>query len=190
MKRVVALALLFSSAGISAEGYARYRPLSFVELSTRAELVVLGSVASTSDETFAFEVERTIRSRKGAAPATKGQRLEITKFRNWTCARRWTEYAAGQKAVMFIERRSGAWHVLGGGNEGEMPVVGDWVFVDGNVSPGFGEWTIYDARYFGGRLALQDVLRAATEGKPLRRVQVDGLPHNKPLQTDGASRRR
>jgi hypothetical protein len=165
MKGLAVLAVLFWSVGIGTEGQARYRPLTFLELSTRAELVVLGSIASTAEETFALDVERTIRSRGGVPSATKGQRLQITKFRDWTCARRWTGYAAGQRAVMFIERRSGAWHVLGGGNEGEMPVAEDSVFVDANVSHGFGEWTVYNARYFGGRLALEDVLRAVAEGR-------------------------
>jgi hypothetical protein len=73
---------------------------------------------------------------------------------------------------MFLERRSGDWHVLGGGNEGEMPVVDDWVFVSAPGS-GFGEWTVYNARYFGGRFTLQDVLKAAVARKPLR-GHVDG----------------
>jgi hypothetical protein len=190
MKALAVLLVLIWSVAISGESHARYRPMTFLELSARAELVVLGSIASTTEETFDLEVESTIRSRPGVPSATKGQRLQIAKFRDWTCARRWTAYAAGQRAVMFIERRAGAWHVLGGGNEGEMPVADDSAFVDGNVSHGFGEWTVYNARYFGGRLALADVLRAVVEKRPLRRAHVEGVPHNKPLQSDGASRRR
>jgi hypothetical protein len=160
MKTITALVIFLSTVGMNSHGFARYRPLTFRELSRRADLVALGTVAGTTERTFSFEIDRTIRGRPGAPRAEKGERVEVKKFRNWTCAQRWKEYSTGQRAVLFMALRSGEWSVLGAGNEGEMPVQGDWVFVDVNVAQAFDSWTVYGASYSGGRFPLREVVEA------------------------------
>lgn len=173
-------ATLAVAAGISTDAVARYRPLTFRELSTRAELVVLGTIVSTAGDTFVFNVDRTVRARPSARSLAAVQRIEITKFRNWTCARRWTEYAAGQRAILFIERRSGNWFVLGGGNEGEMTVEGEWAFVDGNIAGDFDQWTVYGVPRLVGRVPLERLLRAIERGTAIPRSQTADRVINAP----------
>ncbi len=98
--------------------YDRYK---LFELVACADVVVAGTIVGLDGQYFTLEVERWI----VGSPSERS--LRIRRFQDWTCAGRWTPYAAGQRVAVFLRRaESGqsAMEILGGGGEGEMPLRG------------------------------------------------------------------
>lgn len=105
--------------------HARVRPLSSAEL-VGAELIVIGTIAEVQEETITVDVSEHV---VGACD----KRIQVARFKDWTCAGRWTKYRAGQKILFFLDKRSGqsdedAWRILGTADEGEVPIVDDMAY--------------------------------------------------------------
>ena len=121
------LALVALSAATLASAPPRYSPYTFHTMVARADLIVAGTIQKVEEHTFHLKIEREIHGVPG------GRSLEVLRFTDWTCAMRWTHYAAGQRVVLFLQRvpadetkaaepRRADWRILSGGGEGEMPI--------------------------------------------------------------------
>jgi hypothetical protein len=117
---LLAIASLISPVSEPAS-YRRYR---MFELAILADVVVSGEIIEVGPKTFDFAVEEWIVGGKASG------KLCVQRFKNWTCHYRWTEYAPGQRLLLFLRRDAQTPRVLGilgAGDEGEMPFVGDHV---------------------------------------------------------------
>jgi len=108
MRAVAALLLLAAAAAAS------YDPLGFSEAVLRADVVAIGTVDGVGGRTYHLRVERAV------AGAEKGERLEVRRFRDWTCAARGKPYARGQRILALLGRFDGKLAPLGAACEGEV----------------------------------------------------------------------
>lgn len=106
---------------LSGFSFLKYSPPSLHQLIFNSEVILLGEIVGVDDKTFEVEVAKSINY--GEALIT------IRKFEGWTCGKRWGAYEVGQKAVFFLGRKEDQFYLKGGGNEGEMPVHTDKVYV-------------------------------------------------------------
>ncbi len=110
---------------VAAVAEGKFAPLSLSNLCGSADLIVIGTINDVRVETFVVDVEQTVAGSSGSVP------LEVRKFANWTCARRWASYEVGQRVLLFLTRGAPgnphAWRIMGAGGEGEMLVEADIV---------------------------------------------------------------
>lgn len=101
-----------------------YQPTLLPDLIDRSELVVHGTIKKTDKYTCSLQLKEVL---KGDFPTDS--LLVCDKFKDWTCAQRFDKYEAGQEELFFLFKGYDPYHrAIGGGNEGEMPVVGDSVY--------------------------------------------------------------
>lgn len=101
-----------------------YEPTLLPDLIDRSELVVHGTIKKTRQYTCSLQLKEVL---KGDFPTDS--LLVCDKFKDWTCAQRFDKYEAGQEELFFLFKGYDPYHrAIGGGNEGEMPVVGDSVY--------------------------------------------------------------
>lgn len=57
----------------------------------------------------------------------------VDKFEDWTCASRFTSYKSRQKEFLFVKKNkaTGHYYPLGAGNEGEVPIIDNFVYYRG-----------------------------------------------------------
>ena len=111
--------LLGALGGVSSGAAPKYVPLRLHEMILIADLVVDGVIVDVSEETFTAEVQQVV---LGKDP---GRRIEVRRFKNWTCASRWADYAADQRVLLFLadDHMGPPFRILSGGGEGEMPIL-------------------------------------------------------------------
>ncbi len=125
---LLALILLAPGKSSGADPAAEYDRYKLFELVACADVVVAGTISGLDGQYFTLEVERWI------VGSLAERSLRIRRFRNWTCAGRWTAYASGQRVAVFLGRtdtEQPAMEILGAGGEGEMPLLGSDVVVRG-----------------------------------------------------------
>ena len=190
---LVALAALVV-LGPSLRGHPSAAPAAYIrhklyELVARADLVVAGAIVGLEKETFDVAVETCIVG--GPAADT----LRVARFKDWTCAGRWTRYGVGQRVLLFLVRPPqgvGPWFILGGGGEGEMPLVGDSAVVRGYHIHGyeFREHEVAGGTCDGTLVALGEIGAAVpafreaftwNEGKG--RLPIDSFDHRSEPQS-------
>lgn len=117
---------------------ADYQPIALTELFGGSELIVLGTIESVGDDSFALRATEVYSGSIGDAP------VEVGKYADWTGGRRWSAYRAGQTVLLFLrkpaadEKAAGDyWRIRGFGGEGEMPIDGGTVFPHGLNLEGF-----------------------------------------------------
>lgn len=152
-------------ACLGSPALARVNPTGLNELAGGAELIVIGDVTRVDAETFQFRVSRVV------VGESSTRQIEVRKFQNWTCAWRWTDYAIEQRLLLFLIHDSehpGAgerWRIIGGADEGEMPILNDDVYPgvrteDGGLPPN--RYTV-----FGGKrrrkMSLDALLSVVTD---------------------------
>jgi hypothetical protein len=107
----------------AAPASASYRQMALTDLLRQADVIVDGTITNIDERTFTLETKSVI------AGLVSTKSLRVSKFFDWTCARRWAPYAAGQRVLLFLEKNEvGNWRVLGAGNEGEFPIAEGCVF--------------------------------------------------------------
>lgn len=94
------------------------------QLIENAHLIVHGEIIAVDSEFVDVKIHEI------AKGTFAEQRIRITKFENWTCAWRWSEYKLEQTVLFFLNKNklNGQWYPMGAGNEGEMPIEGGRVF--------------------------------------------------------------
>jgi hypothetical protein len=139
--RLIALCLCASFARFAFASTIEYRRYVLFEMVATADKIVAGRIqsvelhpeaqtefATSPPGVFTLEVEERI---LGVVPDS----IRVRCFQDWTCAGRWTRYEKGQRVVLFLEQpkpESGdPYEILGGGGEGEMPLVDRSVCVRG-----------------------------------------------------------
>lgn len=155
---MLAVSLASVAAAVSSLSYRRYL---LHELACDAEVVVRGTISDVAKRTFDVAVEEQI---AGAVVPTS---ITVQRFENWTCAGRWARYAKGQRVWLFLHLDAEApnFRILGGGGEGEMPMLGDDVLVRGYRARGFedGRWDVDGSKVDGVRIEASE-LAAAVRG--------------------------
>lgn len=124
------LFILLLAIFISSASYAKYEPKRLYELAVKADKIVYGEIVSVDSLTFCLDIEGSITWDNGF--------LTVYKFRNWTCACRWTEYKVGQRVLLFLKYYKGKLRVMGSGNEGELPLVDSKVYISQIAIPTYG----------------------------------------------------
>ncbi len=150
-------ALLLSASVSAASSLLSYERYRVFELALHADIVVTGEIGAVQQETFDLRVEQRI---VGGAEEPS---IRVKQFDNWTCASRWTEYAAGQRVLLFLSNpKDGVCSILGGGGEGEMPLHGTDVIVRGYRVRGFdhGHTPIGSESVSGAVIALDEITNA------------------------------
>lgn len=166
MKRILIIAIFITTSHI---GLAKYRPLKLYEMIIKAEKIVYGTITKLDSTHFTLQIEGSLTSDAGV--------IRIARFEDWTCAQRWTKYEVGQRLLLFLTTVDGELVSMSGGNEGELPIIEDSVFINGfsiTFPPPPGKtWSddliyfepyhfkIYDADYFGIKWDLSSLLTAA-----------------------------
>jgi hypothetical protein len=120
-------ALIIALLSINLETLADYRPLQLYEMIIKAEKIVYGKIISLDSGRFTLEIEGSVTGDSGT--------IVVGRFENWTCASRWTTYKVGQRLFLFLTRWDGVLTAMSGGNEGEMPIQDDIIFIQGNSIP-------------------------------------------------------
>lgn len=134
---------------------ADYMPLAIYEMIIKADKIVTGTIIEMDSTTFTIQIEKSLTGDSGT--------ITIQKFINYPCAFRWTNYEIGQKSLFFIEKRFGHYSVMSGGNEGELPIFGNKIYIRGLSVPfsrrfsndtksnSFigGDFTVYGKRFVG-----------------------------------------
>lgn len=97
---------------------AEYNPIFLPTLIENAEVIAHIKIDKVMDAEFEASIIQIIKG------VPKSKKIRISKFRDWTCAQRWTKYMEGQEELIFLKRQNekASWLILGDGNEGEMPI--------------------------------------------------------------------
>ena len=125
---LVAMASLFICASLGADvARADYSVPPAYDMLGASDLVVVGKISRLQTKTFDLRVSKVI------AGKTAKRSIRVKRFRNWTCASRWTSYKVGQQVVLLLSRKTSKspWLIRSGGGEGEIPVVGKYVYLRG-----------------------------------------------------------
>lgn len=107
---------------------ASYERLRLHELVVRSDVIVTGEITAVGEDTFEFTVDDVVLG--APVPA----RLRLKQFQSWTCHARWAAYQRGQRLMLYLRMdasHSPGYFILGAGDEGEMPFLGDSVVMDG-----------------------------------------------------------
>lgn len=120
MKGFISLILLFLSLSVKAD----YRPLALHEMIIKADKIVYGMILEIDSTHYKFKVEGGITKDTGI--------IRIQKFQDWLCAWRWTEYQIGQEMLVFLATGNGGSGLMGAGNEGELPIMGNSLYINGS----------------------------------------------------------
>ncbi|NER09820.1 hypothetical protein SAMN06265375_101661 [Muriicola jejuensis] len=99
----------------------KYDPPSLYDLAFKSEIILLGEIISVDEGTIEVRVVKSINYSASA--------ITIQKFEDWICGKRWGPYKKGQQGVFFLRRMNDRIYPMGGGNEGEMPVHEDKVYM-------------------------------------------------------------
>ena len=105
----------------SLQARAVYVPQTLGQLSLRAEKIVYGEISCVDAEVFEIRVSESF--------GAYDQWVTVRKFDEWNCGIRWVDYQVGQKSLFFLRRLESEWYPMGGGNEGELPIHGNMIYI-------------------------------------------------------------
>jgi hypothetical protein len=168
MKKLLIISLF--TLLLSSTSKADYNPLELYRMILTAEEILYGEIISQDSTTFTLKVDSSL----------TGQENEITieKFEDWACAHRWTNYQVGQKLFLFLTRFKGKLVVMSGGNEGEIPIFQDSIYISSlSIVPPpppppsgktlskeveffeSNKYNIYGRDYFGFKISLPEFIK-------------------------------
>src|SRR5688500_4563814 len=76
--------------------HADYVTTFLPQLIKNAELIVAGRIVQLSEDSYKFKITSTLKG------TPKDSVITIGRFKDWTCAVRFTEYKAGQEQLVFL----------------------------------------------------------------------------------------
>ncbi|HEY1030485.1 MAG TPA: hypothetical protein VGD89_01850 [Flavipsychrobacter sp.] len=130
------LSLLVVLLAIAYNASADYRHMQLHEALDKADHIVIGKITLVGESYFQFAVDTVL---KGNIRHS----IKVKKFKNWTCASRYSDYKKGQEEILLLARNeSGEYYPIGGGNEGEIPISQDSVYYGNN------NWSLYESREY------------------------------------------
>lgn len=90
-------------------------------------LILKGTITSVESETYSLSVEKVLKGK-----IKPDNTVKISKFKNWTCSSRGEAYSTGQRLIVFLKDNNqdiDVFGIIGSGNEGEVRVLGDNVYI-------------------------------------------------------------
>jgi hypothetical protein len=103
--------------------WAEYSPKKLYEMAVKADKILYGTIIELDSSKYKLRIEGSLTGENGT--------ISIVRFTDWTCAHRWTEYQIGQRLFVFLVEKNGDYFTISGGNEGELPIQNDSVFIGG-----------------------------------------------------------
>ena len=122
------IVLFFVSLGAKAS----YTPVRIYEMVLAADKIVYGEISEMDSLTFTLKIEGNLTGDE--------KTIRVLKFQNWTCAWRWTKYEVGQKLFLFLVKHEGMYRTISAGNEGELPILNDSIYVHAKSLYSLGDW--------------------------------------------------
>ena len=102
---------------------ADYSPLKLYELVIKADKILYGTIVELDSGKYKLHIEGSLTGETGT--------ITILRFTDWPCAYRWTEYEIGQRLFVFLFQKNGNYITMSAGNEGELPIQNDTVYING-----------------------------------------------------------
>jgi hypothetical protein len=118
---------IISFLAFSFQVKASYSAYEIYEMIIKADKIVLGKIISQDSTTFTFRIKES--------PTLDSGDIVIEKFSDWACAARWNDYKVDQELLIFLSNYKGKFVAMSGGNEGELPVRNDSIFIHGFSVP-------------------------------------------------------
>ncbi len=97
---------------------ADYESILLPQLIFQSTLIIRGTIEKVNKFTIEVKIKSTL---KGVVL----NNVIISKFADWTCAQRFDKYEIGQEEIFFLTKGTEFYQILGAGNEGEIPIIGD-----------------------------------------------------------------
>jgi hypothetical protein len=167
--RLLLIISLFFAFSVKAE----YVPVKLFRMILGSEKIVYGEIVELDSLTYTLKIEQNL-------TGSTENYIKVQRFYDWPCAWRWTEYEIGQKLFLFLVKFQGSYRTISAGNEGEMPIDSDTVYVHGRSLNSFSEWvpdstnrkislrqglilsqhyTVYGQPYYGHKVRLHDFVQ-------------------------------
>ena len=117
MKKLILLLILLLTSTIKAD----YISPSLNELILKADKILYGEIVCVDESVIEVSVYNSINH--------NSKSITIIKFKEWNCGMRWMEYEVGDTSLFFLNLKNGRYRSMGGGNEGEVPIHNDKIYV-------------------------------------------------------------
>ncbi len=162
-RRLLYFGFLISTSLSTVTVSADYLPLALYDLIGCSDMIVEGTISKVDEGNFTLGQPKII---SGEAETAS---LKIKRYKDWTGGRRWVEYQPGQALLLFIskpetnaEQKKCCWEIRGLGGEGEMPIVGGYIYPHGiNLNPfQKNRYSIFKREIFGYQFDYQTFLSA------------------------------
>lgn len=131
MRWLIKMFLMFAvvlSPPVSA--WADAMPSSLHGMLADSDVIVVGTIRDLDAETFTLEVEEVLHG-----GAKVGNRIKVTRFRNWGCGVRHAEYAVGQREVAILKLEAdGTYKTNSTTGDAEFPLSGPDVSLGAEAS--------------------------------------------------------
>lgn len=132
MKELIFLLMLLMTGIIKAD----YIPPTLNKLILRADIILYGEVVCMDESVIELNVYNSINH--------DSLTITIVRFKEWNCGQRWKEYELGDTSLFFLKSRNGRYRTIGGGNEGELPIHNDRIYVHASTISQAGFVTQFD----------------------------------------------
>lgn len=96
---------------------ADYIPPTLNELILKSDKIIYGEIVCVDDSVIEVYVHCGIDYGL--------ETITIIKFDEWDCGKRWAAYKVGENSLFFLTNKNGGYLTMGGGNEGELPILKD-----------------------------------------------------------------
>jgi len=158
MKNIYLICFFLIFTSIS---YAKYDPLLVSQLIDKSQIIGIGEIKSIENNNILVLFSDVIKGKLTT------RTLKIEKFKNWTCASRWTNYKKGQKIMFFLTiSKERIYKILGSGNEGELPIVNKKIFYKslyGGLDKNSTKFAVYGGDLYGNNFNVLDVKNGILE---------------------------
>jgi hypothetical protein len=130
----------------------------------RAEIIIEGEIVQLGDSTVVIDIKNCLKGSDLKANIT------IRKYKDWTCAYRWSKYEIGQKAIFGIQKnKNNEYSIVGFGNEGEFPIIDNNVYyityLSRNIYPELGNEGGYKFTHEEAISGINEYLNKVEEGR-------------------------
>lgn len=155
VRKIAILVFIFTTSICSA----KYEPQILSRLIDNATLIGRGEIIKIEGSQILIRLDELYKGK------TNTKILKVNKFKDWTCAWRWTPYKIGQKELLFLKNSSfESYDILGSGNEGEMPIFLNILYYkspDNNFDDNATEYEFNGDSLWGYKMNLSDINMAS-----------------------------
>jgi len=111
----------------SNEAFSSYRLNDLPTRIAKSDLILKGTISSVKESTYTLAIDKYLKGN-----LSNSDEVEISKFKDWTCASKDENYASGQILIVFLIRdiqKPKTYFTIGSGNEGEARIIEDKVYI-------------------------------------------------------------